>query len=83
MPQAVGQVKILLFSVKIIFIPMYANIFRDAGQVPLLRYFEACMTLVIMIIKVKKYFILELHNHHLKTTIFDQINAHKSTLSSS
>ena len=41
-PQAVGQVKILIFSVKIIFIPMYANIFRDAGQVPILRYFEAC-----------------------------------------
>ena len=40
--QAVGQVKILIFSVKIIFIPMYANIFRDAGQVPILRYFEAC-----------------------------------------
>ena len=34
-PQAVGQVKILIFSVKIIFIPMYANSFRDAGQVPI------------------------------------------------
>ena len=40
-PQAVGQVKILIFSVKIIFIPMYANIFCDAWQVPILRYFEA------------------------------------------
>ena len=24
------------------FFPMYANIFCDAGQVPILRYFEAC-----------------------------------------
>ena len=41
-PQAVGQVKILIFLVKIIFISMYAKIFRHAGQVPILRYFEAC-----------------------------------------
>ena len=40
-PQAVGQVKILIFLVKIFFIPMYAKIFRHAGQVPILRYFEA------------------------------------------
>ena len=40
-PQAAGQVKILIFLVKIKFFPMYANIFCDAGQVPSLRYFEA------------------------------------------
>ena len=43
-PQAAGQVKILIFLVKIIFFPMYANIFSDAGQVPILRYFEACQS---------------------------------------
>ena len=41
-PQAVGQVNILIFLVKIILISMYAKIFRHAGQVPILRYFEAC-----------------------------------------
>ena len=40
-PQAAGQVKILMFLVKIKFFPIYANIFSDAGQVPILRYFEA------------------------------------------
>ena len=40
--QAAGQVKILVFIVKIKFFPMYANIFCEAGQVPILRYFEAC-----------------------------------------
>ena len=45
-PQAVGQVKILIFAVKIIFIPMHATIFRDAGQVPILRYFEACTHMI-------------------------------------
>ena len=40
-PQAAGQVKILIFLVKIKNFPMYANIFSDAGQVPILRYFEA------------------------------------------
>ena len=34
-PQAVGQVKTLIFLEKIIFIPMYAKIFRHAGQVPI------------------------------------------------
>ena len=38
-PQAAGQVKILIFLVKIKKNPMYANIFCDAGQVPILRYF--------------------------------------------
>ena len=38
-PQAAGQVKILLFLVKIKTIPIYANNFCDAG--PILRYFEA------------------------------------------
>ena len=41
-PQAAGQVKILIFLVKIKLFPIYANIFCDAGQVPILRYFEAC-----------------------------------------
>ena len=40
-PQAAGQVKILLFLVKIKNFPIYANNFCDAGQVPILRYFEA------------------------------------------
>ena len=40
-PQAAGQVKILIFQVKIIFFPLYANKFCDAGQVPILRYFKA------------------------------------------
>ena len=41
-PQAAGQVKILIFLVKINFFPIYANNFCDAGQVPILRYFKAC-----------------------------------------
>ena len=44
-PQAAGQVKILIFPLKIKFFPMYANIFCDAGQVPILRYFEAWLLL--------------------------------------
>ena len=43
-PQAAGQVKILIFLVKIKFFPMYANIFCDAGQVPISRYFVACIS---------------------------------------
>ena len=43
MPQAAGQVKILIFLVKIKIFPMYANIFCDAGQVPI--YFEAWVIL--------------------------------------
>ena len=38
--QAAGQVKILIFLVKITFFPLYASKFCDAGQVPILRYFE-------------------------------------------
>ena len=41
-PQAAGQEKILIFLVKIVFFPIHANVFCDAGQVPILRYFEAC-----------------------------------------
>ena len=42
-PQAAGQVKNLIFlASEINFFPMYANIFCNAGQVPILRYFEAC-----------------------------------------
>ena len=37
------QVKILIFLVKINFFP---NTFCDAGQVPFLRYFEACLASV-------------------------------------
>ena len=39
-PQAAGQVENLIFLVKINFFPIYANNFCDAGQVPILRYFE-------------------------------------------
>ena len=39
-PQAAGQVKILIFLVKINFSPIFANNFCDTGQVPILRYFE-------------------------------------------
>ena len=41
-PQAAGQVKILLILVEFKFPPIHANNFCDAGQVPILRYFEAC-----------------------------------------
>ena len=40
-PQAAGQAKILIFLVKFKFFPIYANNFDDAGQVPIIRYFEA------------------------------------------
>ena len=40
-PWAAGQVKILILLEKIKIFPIYANIFCDAGQVPILRYFEA------------------------------------------
>ena len=39
-PQAAGQVKILIFLVKINFSHV-CQYFCDAGQVPILRYFEA------------------------------------------
>ena len=39
-------------SSEIFFSPMYANIFCDAGQVPILRYFEACICFDIDKIKV-------------------------------
>ena len=39
MPETAGQVKILIFLVN--FFPIYANDFCDAGQVPILRYFES------------------------------------------
>ena len=42
-PQAAGQVKILIFLMKIKYFPIYANNFCDAGQVLILRYFEACI----------------------------------------
>ena len=43
-PQAAGQVKILIFLVKINFFPYnYTNNFCDAGQVPILRYIMAAM----------------------------------------
>ena len=40
--QVAGQVKILIFLMNFIFFPIYANNFCDAGQVPILKYFEAC-----------------------------------------
>ena len=41
--QDAGQVKILIFLVKINFFP---NTLCDAGQVPILRFFEACLASV-------------------------------------
>ena len=41
-PQAAGQVKILIVLVKVILFPIDVNIFCDAGQVLISRYFEAC-----------------------------------------
>ena len=41
-PQAAGQVKILIFLLKIKYFSINANNFCDAGQVLILRYFEAC-----------------------------------------
>ena len=43
-PEAAGQVKILIFLLKIKFSPIHANNFCDAGQVPIFRYFEACIS---------------------------------------
>ena len=43
-PQAAGQVKILIFPVKINFFPIYANNICGGGQVPILRYFESWLT---------------------------------------
>ena len=40
-PQAAGQVEILIFLMKINIFPIYANNICDAGQVPILRNFEA------------------------------------------
>ena len=40
-PQAAGQVKIFIFLMKIKYFPIYANNFCGAGQVLILRYFEA------------------------------------------
>ena len=42
-PQAAGQVKILIFLVKIKKFPIYANILSDAGQVPILRFSRPVM----------------------------------------
>ena len=39
-PQAAGQVKILIFLVKIKFFLIHAINFCDAGQVSILRYFK-------------------------------------------
>ena len=39
--QAAGQVKILIFLVKIIFSHICKEVFSDAGLVPFLRYFNA------------------------------------------
>ena len=44
-PQAAGQVKMLIFLVKIKNIPIYANNFCDTGRVPIFRYFKACKLL--------------------------------------
>ena len=38
--QAAGQVKILIFLVKIENFPIHVNNFCDAGQVPIFRYFK-------------------------------------------
>ena len=53
MPQAAGQVKILIFLVKIKKIPIYANIFCDAGQVPILRYFKAWSCLCVYLFQIE------------------------------
>ena len=44
--QAAGHVEILIFLVKIKFFPIYANIFCDAGQVPILRNYEGCVAVL-------------------------------------
>ena len=53
-PQAARQVKILMFLVKIKFFPIYANIFSDSGQVPILRYFEAWCSLLSLLVLIPK-----------------------------
>ena len=54
-PQAAGQVKILIFLVKFYFFLIYVNNFCDAGQVPILRYFEACYIMGCLHILKPKY----------------------------
>ena len=46
-PQAAGQVEILIVLVKNYFFLIYVNNFCDAGQVPIFRYFEACVLRVV------------------------------------
>ena len=52
-PQAAGQEKILIFLMKIKFFPIYANIFCNAGQVPIFRNFEACKRYALDMIFLK------------------------------
>ena len=42
--KAAGQVKIFILLFKIKYFPIYGNNFCDAGQVLILRYFEAWYT---------------------------------------
>ena len=49
-PEAAGQVKFLISLLKIKFFPIYANNYFDAGQVPIFRYFEACILIPNMAI---------------------------------
>ena len=42
MPQAAGQVKFLIFLVKINVFPIYANSCFDAGQVLIFKILRAC-----------------------------------------
>ena len=42
-PEAAGQVKILIFLRENKIFPIYGNNICDAGQVPILRYFETCL----------------------------------------
>ena len=51
-PQVAGQVENLIFLVKINFSPIYVNNFCDAGQVPILRYFEPWLSMLGIILDV-------------------------------
>ena len=59
-PKAAGQVKILIFLFKIKYFPIYGNNFCDAGQVLILRYFEARNDFIVWLC-VREWTTSELH----------------------
>ena len=58
-PQGAGQVKILIFLLKIKYFPINANNVCDAGQVLILRYFEACNCIFVTYFNIYLYCLLD------------------------